>query len=43
MAGKKIDGRLAIVLEAEAATVVGGMTVVDGEKLEKTLKQLAED
>ncbi len=43
VAGKKIDGGLAVLLEADAATVVGGATVVDGDKLEKTLKQLSED
>jgi hypothetical protein len=43
VAGKKIDGGFAVLLEADAATVVGGATVVDGDKLEKTLKQLADD
>ena len=40
---KKIDGAVAILLEPEAATIVGGAAVADGEKLEKALQKLADE
>jgi hypothetical protein len=43
MEGKKIDAGLAVLLEPDAATVVGGAAVADGEKLEKSLQKLADE
>ncbi len=40
---KKIDGAVAVLLEPESATVVGGVAVADGEKLEKSLQKLADE
>jgi hypothetical protein len=40
---KKLDGGLAILLEPDAATVVGGAAVADGAKLEKALQKLADE
>jgi hypothetical protein len=39
---KKIDGGFAMLLDPAAVTIVGGAAVVDGDKLEKALKQLAD-
>jgi hypothetical protein len=41
--GKKLDGGLALLLEPGAPTLVAGMNVADGEKLDKALKQLVEE
>jgi hypothetical protein len=38
--GRKSDGGMALVLEAGAPTFVAGITISDGAKLEKVLKQL---
>lgn len=40
---KKIDLAVACLLEPESATVVGGATVANGEKLEKALQKLADE
>ena len=40
---KKKDGGMSILLDPAAVTVVAGVAVVDGPKLEKVLKQLADE
>ena len=41
-AAKKSDGGMSLLLGPEAATFISGMTVADGAKLEKVLKELVE-